>query len=219
MAASGFNPEMLKMSLGAGAGAGVGAGLGGLMADWRNPADTGMSYLNQAPALIQKYLNPYVQAGQQALPGLQSQYGQLINDPGGRLNQIGAGYHQSPGFQFALQQALQGAGHAAAAGGMAGSPEHEQQNMGLATSLANQDYNQWLGNALGMFREGLAGQQGLYDTGAKTGVQMGEDLASILANQSKMAYEGQNAENEREGGIWGSLGGGLGTAAALAAFL
>lgn len=214
MAASGFN----KASMGAAGGASLGAGLGALFGDWSNPADAGMDFMNKIPGQLNKYFDPYIQAGQKALPGLQDQYGKLMNDPGGRLNEIGQGYHQSPGFQFALQQALQGSGHAAAAGGMAGSPQHEQQNMGIATGLADQDYNQWLGNALGMYGKGLSGQQGLYDTGSKAGMSMGENMASVLANQAKLAYEGQNADNQHSEGIWGAIGGGAGALAGLAAF-
>jgi hypothetical protein len=208
---SGFNPY-------AGVGAGIGAGLGAMFGDWQNPADAGMDYMNQIPGQLDKYLSPYINAGQKALPGLQDQYGQLMNDPGGRINQIGQSYNQSPGFQFALQQALQGSGHAAAAGGMAGSPQHEQQNMGIATGLANQDYNQYMQNALGAYGAGLQGQQGIYNTGAQAGMSMGQDMASVLANQAKLAYEGQNAENQREGGMWGALGSGLGSLAGLAVF-
>ena len=194
----------------------IGAGLGAMMGGWKNPSSAANPYMDQMGPELQKWLGPYVQAGNRQLPGLEGQYGQLMNDPGGRLNQIGAGYHQSPGFQFALQQALQGAGHAAAAGGMAGSPQHEQQNMGLAAGLANQDYNQWLGNALGMYGKGLSGSQGLYDTGEQAGVGMGEDLASILGQRAKLAYEGQNTENQRSGGMWGSLLGGAAQLGAMA---
>jgi len=172
---------------------------------WKNPADSASEYMNQIPGELDTYLSPYINAGQQALPGLQDQYGQLMKDPGARMNQIGQSYHQSPGFQFAMQQALQGAGHAAAAGGMAGSPQHEQQNMTLATNLANQDYNQYLQNALGMYGTGLQGQQGLYDTGAKAGMSMGEDMASVLAAQAQNEYQRQAAENQHNSGFLGNL--------------
>ncbi len=205
--------------LAAGAGGMVGAGIGSMMGDYTNPADSAMKYFNKIPGQVSKYLDPYINAGSRQLPGLESQYGQLMNNPGGKVNEIGQGYHQSPGFQFALQQALQGAGHAAAAGGMAGSPQHEQQNMQLGTNLANQDYNQWLQSALGLYGKGIEGSQGLYDTGAKTGVAAGEDMASILAHQAQLSYEGQNAENQHEQGQWGSLLGGVGQIASLAAFL
>jgi hypothetical protein len=211
--------SMSRGQLYGGGGAMMGAGLGAMMAPWQNPSDSAMPYYNKIPGQISKYFDPYMNAGNRQLPGLENQYGSLMNDPGGKLNQIGQGYHQSPGFQFALQQALQGSNHAAAAGGMAGSPQHEQQNMGVATGLANQDYNSWMQNALGLYGGGLQGSQSLYDTGAKAGMTEGEDMASVLAQQAKAAYEGQNTQNQHEGGEWGSFLGGAGQIAALAAFL
>lgn len=195
-------------------GAGMaGAGLGAMFGDYKNPADAAMGDMDQIPGQINKYLDPYIKQGQEQYGRLNDQYGQLMNDPGGRINQIGQGYHQSPGFQFALQQALQGSGHAAAAGGMAGSPQHEQQNMTVATGLADQDYNQYMQNALGAYGMGLSGSQGLYNTGAQTGQAAGEDMASYFANRAKLNYEGQNAENQHEGGMWGNLIGAAATAA------
>jgi hypothetical protein len=212
IAASGFD---IRKLLGAGGLGAIGTGLGGMFGGFDNPADNAMDYLNQAPDVLKKYLDPYINAGQRALPGLEGQYGQLMNNPGGRMNQIGSQYQQSPGFQFALQQALQGANHAAAAGGMAGSPQHQQQNMQVATGLANQDYNQWLQQALGLYGTGLSGQQGIYNTGAAAGVGLGQDLASILGSQAQLSYEGQNAQNQAEGGAFGSLMGGLGSLGAM----
>jgi hypothetical protein len=192
-------------------GAGMlGAGLGSLFGGYNNPSDSAMKYLNQIPDQLKQYFMPYINAGQGALPDLQKQFGQLSNDPGGRINQIGQSYQQSPGFQFQLQQALQGANHAAAAGGMAGSPQHQQQNMGLATNLANQNYNQYLQNALGQYDVGLQGQQHIYDVGAQAGMGLGENLASVLGAQANYAYEGQNAQNQHDQGIWGSIFGGGG---------
>lgn len=173
--------------------------------DYKNPADDAMPYLNKIPGMLDKYMSGYINAGNQMQPQLTGQYNNLMNDPGGMVNKIGAGYHQSPGFQFALQQALQGAGHAAAAGGMAGSPQHEQQNMGLATNLANQDFNTWLQNALGMYGMGLQGGQNIYNTGANTSMGMGEDLASLFGSQGQLAYEGRNAQNQHNQGQIGSL--------------
>jgi len=187
---------------GAGAAAGIGSALFG---DWKNPADAAMGDMDKIPGQISKYLDPYINQGNEQYGRLNDQYGQLMKDPGGRVNQIGQSYHQSPGFQFALQQALQGAGHAAAAGGMAGSPQHEQQNMTVATGLANQDYNQYLQNALGAYGMGLSGSQGIYNTGARAGMSAGEDMASYFANRAKLQYEGQNAENQHSGGMFGSL--------------
>src|ERR1700741_4030115 len=97
-------PNMLQ-SMGS-AGGLLGAGLGGLMGDWQNPADSANDYFNQIPDMLKKYMSPYIDAGNKMGGLLQGQYGNLLNNPGGMLNQIGQNYHQSPGFQFALQQAL-----------------------------------------------------------------------------------------------------------------
>src|SRR5579864_175938 len=123
-------------------GAGMaGAGFGALFGGHEDPAESANPYFDQIPGQLEKYYNPYIQRGNRAGDAMEGAYGNLINDPGGMLNKIGGGYQQSPGFKFAMQQALQGAGHGAAAGGMAGTPQHEQQNMEIATNLANQDYN------------------------------------------------------------------------------
>ncbi len=206
-----YNPYM------AGAGGLAGAGIGAMFGNWQNPADKAMDYYNQIPGLLQQYMSPYINRGNQAGNALQGQYGNLLNDPGGRVNQIGQSYHQSPGFQFALQQALQGANHAAAAGGMAGSPQNQQQDMALATNLANQDYNQWLQNAMGLYGMGMQGEQGMYNTGAAAGIGLGQDIGSVLAQQGNLAYQGQNADNMHSQGELGAFGSGIGSL--LAAFL
>lgn len=197
-------------SLMAAGGGLLGSGLGQMFGGWENPADAGMDYLNKMPGMLNPYYSPYMKAGQGALPILQDQYGRLVSDPGGAMNKIGASYQQSPGFQFALQNALKGANQSAAAGGMAGSPQSQQQNMGIATNMANQDYNQWMQNALGMYGRGLQGEQGLYNTGFEASKSMADQIAQMLAAQSSLAYQGQNAENQHQGGMWGSLLGGAG---------
>lgn len=189
--------DVQKFGLTAGAGS-LGAGLMGMLGGSNNPADAGMGYLDQIPGETHKNLDQWANYG----------YG-LTQDPGGRLNQIGQGYHQSPGFQFAMQQALQGGNHAAAAGGMAGSPQHEQQNMQLATNLANQDYNTWMQNALGLHNTG-------FTQGQNASTNINDQIVQALAAKSGLAYKGQAAQNESEGNMWGNI---IGGAASLAAFL
>jgi hypothetical protein len=189
---------------------GIGSGLSSLFFGGKNPADDSMKYLDQIPGAISPYLNPYINSGKNALPILEGQYGDLLNDPGGKLNKIGGGFQKSPGFDFALQQALQGAGHAAAAGGMAGSPQHEQQNMGIATQLGNQDYYNWLKGATGMYGMGLEGTQGLANMGLSAGKSMADQIAQMLAAKSGLSYEGQANQNTSRGGGFGDLFSGIG---------
>ena len=182
---------------------------------YKNPADAASQYYNQIPGQTNQYYQPYFEAGKNQLPGLTEQYGQLMNDPGGKLNQIGGGFQQSPGFKFALEQALGGSGHAAAAGGMAGSPQHEQQNMELATQLGNQDYYNWLQQATGLYGQGLTGAQGMANQGQQAGQSQADMIAQALAQQGNLSYAGQQNKNQNNANIWGGIGKGIG---ALSAF-
>jgi hypothetical protein len=180
---------------------------------YKNPADSAMPYLNQIQGQTQGYQQPlpFFDAGKSQLPGLQNQYGQLLNDPGGRINKIGESFHESPGFKFALQQALQGGNHAAAAGGMAGSPQHEQQNMQLATDLGNQEYNNWMHNALGEYNQGLQGSQGMANQGQQAGKSMADMIAQTLAQQGNLAFNGQQQQNQNQSDMWGNIFKGAGS--------
>ena len=166
------------------------------MFGFKNPADAASPYYSQIPQQTNQFYQPYFNAGTNALPGLEEQYGGLMNDPGGMLNKFGQSYQQSPGLNFAIQQALQGSGNAAAAGGMAGSPQHSQQNMQLASDIASKDYNNWLGQAIGLYNSGLTGQQGLANMGQQAGQQNADMISQALAAQANIAYNGQAAQNE-----------------------
>lgn len=232
-----------------------------------NAADAGMPYLNQISGMANQAYSPYMQAGQQAmgqlqgqygqltgtlpglqgqlsslqgqLPGLQTQYGNLMNNPGGTVNQIGSSFHQSPGFNFQVNQAQNAANQAAAAGGMLGSPQHQQNIAGTVNNLANQDYYNYLNTAMGAYGQGLQGSQGLYNQGLGGGMGMYSQglqgleglnrmgygatnnyanmIANQLGSQASLGYAGQANQNQAQGGMMGNLMGLGGTA--LAAFL
>jgi hypothetical protein len=206
-----------------GLGAGAGNLLGGLAGMFgfgnKNPADTANKYVSQIPNATAPYYAPWLNAGMSSLPQLQGQYSSLIGNPGGKLNEIGSSFHESPGFKFALDQALQGAGHQAAAGGMAGSPEHQQHNMELATNLANQDYYNYLSGATGLYGQGLQGLQGLSGQGQQAGQSLADQVAQSLAQQGNYGYEGQAGKNAAQGGFLSNLGSGLGLMSAFLPFL
>lgn len=193
-----------------------GQGMGMQNENWVNPATQAGQTIGQIPNQMSPYFQPYINAGNNALPQLQSQYGSLLNDPGGVMNKIGGSYQQSPGLSFAIKQALQASKNAAASGGMAGSPQHELQNMGIASNLASNDYNQWLSNALNLYQGGLSGNQNLYNTGFAGSSTMADAIKDALARQAELQYKGQAAENEHtgkeQGSFWGSIGNLAGTA-------
>jgi hypothetical protein len=177
-----------------------------------NPANAAMPYLNKIPGTISPLYQPFINAGQWALPQMETQYGSLINNPGGVMNKIGAGYQQSPGYQFNVDQATKAANSAAAAGGMAGSPAEQAALAQQVSGYANQDYNQYLQNALGMYGMGMQGLGGLYQTGYGASTGLAGDLASNLMNQANLAYTGKANQNQQRGGLWGNLAGMFGGA-------
>lgn len=179
---------------------------------YKNPANAAMPYFNQIPGQTSPYLQPFFQAGKESLPIQQEQYNALLNQPGQKLNQIGEGFQQSPGFKFAMDQALGSLGRKGAAQGMYGSPEHEQWAMDTATGLANQDYYNWLGQATGLYNQGLAGEQGLGQMGMQSGGNLANMIAQALAQQGNLAYAGQQNQNLANASRFNNLLG-LGTSA------
>lgn len=190
----------------AGAAGGVGAGVGAsyLNKDFKNPADSAMPYLDKVPDILKQYFQPYVNAGGNALNKLPGIYDNMLN-PNQLLSQIGSGYKQSPGFQWQLGQGLQATNQAAAAGGMLGSPQHQQQSATTAEGLANQDYYNYLGKALGVYGQGAEGYGNLAKMGQESSTNLGEDWAQNLMNQGNLAYAGQANQNSAEGGRDGAI--------------
>jgi hypothetical protein len=171
-----------------------------------NPADAGMSYLNQIPGQTLPYMQPYLNAGISALNPLQNQYANLLGGPGEFMNKMGSSYQQSPGFQAAMEQALAAGNHAAAAGGMAGTPQNQFQEMKMATDLSNQDYGNWLQNVLGLYGAGLSGAQGMAGMGQQAGQSMADMIAQTLAQQGNMAFRGEQEKNSKNNSLLGGLG-------------
>lgn len=169
-----------------------------------NPAKKAMPYFQQAQQQLPQYFNPFIQAGQQAQPQLQQAYGRML-DPNKFLQDIGGGYHASPGYNWQLQQGLGAANNAAAAGGMLGSPMHQQQAAGMAEGLANQDFYNYLSHALGTYGQGVAGEQGLYSSGQEASTGLGENLSSLMQQQGGLAFQGQQQQNQSQGDIMGML--------------
>ena len=196
-----------------GAGGLLGGALGSMFGGYQDPAKAAMPELDKIPETLRPYYQPFIEAGQRQIPGLENQYNSLMNNPGGMINHIGQSYQQSPGFQFALNQALGASDRAMAAGGMAGTPMHSQDNMQLATQLANQDYYNWLNPTLNMYNRGLAGSENMMNTGYQAGNEIGQSLGNMQLQKALMNYLGAMGNNQHEQGMWGALGGGLGTLA------
>lgn len=188
-----------------GLGSAAGAYFGGR--NMPNPADAGMSYLNQVPDTISPYYNPYINAGRSALPQLQGQYNQLINDPSKMMAQWGSQYQQSPGYQFNVDQGTAQANRVAAAGGMLGSPAEQAEVSKMTQGYANQDYQKYMDYIMGLYGIGINGLNGINTQGYAASNDLANSLGENLGNQANMAYAGQANQNmARQSGMGGAAG-------------
>lgn len=210
------NGSMNWLSSLLGLGGGLGTAAGGLFnlfgPKQKNPADIANKYISQIPGQTQQYYSPYMQAGQGAMSDLQNRYKGLLS--GDVQNQLAAGYKESPGYQRALQQALQSGSAAAAAGGMLGTPAHQEQNMELASDIASKDFNNYLQNQLGLYGLGLSGEQGLNQMGFEANKSMADTVGNALSQQGAYGYAGQAGQNAAKSQGIGNIFGGLGMGAA-----
>jgi hypothetical protein len=179
--------------------------LSNLFGGGKNPADAANKYLNQIPGAVNPYYQPYINQGRTADQDLMERYNQLLNNPNDLYSQFASGYKESPGYQTRLQQGLQSATNAAASGGMAGSPQHQQQAAQTAVDLSSKDYEDYLNHILGLYGTGLQGEQGVGERGYNASTGYGNILGSNLAQQGGLAYQGQAAQNANQSNLFGNL--------------
>lgn len=182
---------------------GVGGMAAGLWGLGNNPADAAMGYSEQLPGTVTPYYQPYIDTGLLANEQLYSQFNQLINNPQSIYDMLAGGFEQSPGYNWQYNNAMNAANNAAAAGGMSGTPAHQQQASTLAAQLANQDYYNYLNNMSGLYGQGLSGMQGINQMGYNASDSLAGLLAQNLMNQAMMSAMGQMNANSSMGGLIG----------------
>jgi hypothetical protein len=172
---------------------------------FKNPADSAMPYMSNIPGMIKPIYDPYMDAGKQSLATLMGQYGSLINDPNKIMNMLSSGYKQSPGYQFQMNQGMNAANNAAAAGGMIGTPSHQNQSASIASNLANQDFMNYLGSMMGLYDKGLGGMGEINKMGYGASNEYGNTLGNNQLNMANMAYLGRANQNSSNSNLFNNL--------------
>lgn len=148
-----------------------------------NATNAELSMYNQTVAREQ----PYLSAGNNALTQLMSQLG-LVGGPGNAsspiLQMLGIGtgpgttgninpatFQGSPGYQYQLQQGTNAVTNANASTGIGGNALRALQQTGQG--LANQNWNQYLGNASGAWQQLLGQLSGLVAGGQNAAANLG----------------------------------------------
>lgn len=192
-----------------GASSAVG-GLAGLFGGHgKNPSDVANKRIGQIPGQVGQYYKPYQEAGSGALSDLQNRYKGLLDNPGDLYNKLGSGYTQSPGYANTLKEALTAGNNAYAAGGRAGSPGHAQASSEIAGNVANKDYETYLSHVLGMYGQGLQGEQGINQMGYGANTDYGNLIGNIGQQQAQYDYAGQAGKNSARAQDWSNIFGGL----------
>ena len=189
-------------------GAAIGGGAGALMGLFgrdSDPTKRSRELLEQIPEKLRPYFEPYINAGKEQLPGLSREYGSLMNNPNDKLNMIGAGFHESPGYKWALDQGEQAIANAQARGGMAGTKQDAQYSGELANNLANQNYNDFMSRALNMYGMGLSGSQGLAQMGQTAATDYGNTIGSTTQSLAQLAYEREAQKNKNSNNLFSNL--------------
>ena len=186
-------------------GGSIGGALGGLFGG--SPTAAAQKYLKGIPGQVLPYLSPYIQTGKTSLPILEQQYGMMVGDPGALLAKLSSGYKQSPGYQNRLQQSLQAATNAAAAGGMLGSPQSMQQAAGVAEQAASEDWENYLNRVMGLYQGGIGGYGDLTHLGYGAATNYADLLSQLSQAQAQLAAGGA----QQQSGLFGKLGSAIGS--------
>lgn len=204
-----------KFKIGATAG-GLGAGaLFNLGGGFKNPYDESGNLLNQIPGTITPFYKPSIDAGNRQIPGLEELFGKMTSNPDEFLSMLGKGYKKSPGYDWKLGQGESAINNAEAAGGMLGTPEHQQEAGQLAENMSSDDYESYLNHVLGLLSGGISGKQGLMTNGQQSSNDLATNLAQVLMSRASNSTEKVNADNQSKGGGMGDLFGGIASLASL----
>jgi hypothetical protein len=222
----------------------LGAGIGGLLfgggKDYGEAYDTSMdkymTYMDQASqqlgqhetqgrsdiqnylAQSQGYTQPYQQAG---TSGLEAYLGSLgLGGQQGRQSALSS-FQTSPGYQFALNQGLQGVQRGLSSSGMTGSGAEQKALNDYAMGMANQEYGNWqnrLSGLAGMGQtsaESAAGRTygagtNMADLGFGYGQQYSQLSQSIAQAQAEAVIAKAQAEAEAQAAQGSGFGGLIG---------
>lgn len=181
-----------------------------------DPTKGANRYLDQIPGVGQKYYGGYIDRGNRAGSKLEGEYGKLMN-PTSFIDDIMKNYSTSQGAQYQQKELGRGIGATAAAGGYAGTPEHQKEYGNMASDIMSKDMQQYLQNALGVYGTGLSGEQGFDTQGFNASGSMADLLGGKLSSQAGLSFQNSSQNNANRNAFMNAImkalstGGGVAT--------
>jgi hypothetical protein len=124
-------------------------------------------------------------------------------DPFTQAMGVGGTYQASPGYQWQLGQGLNAIDSSAASKGLLGSGDTLKAEQEYGQGLANQDYQQWLGNLSSTYNNYLGNLAGQANTGVNTATQQGNNQLTSAGAGAQLHgpdRRQQDCGRERAGG-------------------
>jgi len=182
----------------------IGSLLESLFSHPDRPYQKASSILSQYFPQAQGYLNPFVQAGQGAIPQFQK-WLQGMQDPSGFINNLMGKYQESPYAKFEQQQGVRAAQNLGSASGLTGSTPLTQFAQQNAQNISSQDMQNWLSRVLGINTQYGEGEMGLMNQGMQAGNSLTNLMQNYMNNQADLGYGEEAAKQGRTGNIIQSI--------------
>lgn len=183
---------------------GAGSFFGGLFSNSDAPYDAAMNQYREWGQKAQDVQNPYMQAGQQAIPQYQ-QWLQGQQNPSGFINNLMGQYQESPYAHYMQQQSIRAGQNAASASGLIGSTPFAQALQQNASNISSQDMNQWLQNVLGINTQYGQGQQNLIGTGQNSANALTNMYGNMGNNMASAMYNKENSRNNNQSNMFSGI--------------
>ena len=177
-----------------------------------DPSAAANRYLKQVPGVGHKYYDPFIGSGKKAGGILEGEYGKMLS-PTSFIDEIMKHYSESPGEQYEKNELGRGIGATAAAGGYAGTPEHQKFYGDMASKLMSGDMQQYLQNALGVYGAGIGGEHDIYSKGYDASGSLADMLGGTLGSQAGLAFQNSSQNNANRSGFLNAIAKALSTGA------
>lgn len=156
-----------------------------------------------------KHMQPYSDAGKNALPGLQGATDKLL-DPTALQGEWMKSYETSPWAKDEMQRSQTQGLDAASAMGLSGSSAGLENIQRTGSSIVNADRQNYLNDLMQKYQLGVGSAQNIFGTGAGMAQSMGQGALKTGENVAEMRYGQKNAPGEFYGKMLGMAAGAAG---------